>query len=72
MFNFESLALKNIMSFLKNEWINNIYKTIQSKAAKLGYFIINNHPFVDWNKRIGILVMMTFFEINGIELNCTG
>jgi death-on-curing protein len=37
-----------------------IYKTIQSKAAKLGYFLIKNHAFVDGNKRIGLLVMMTF------------
>lgn len=48
-----------------------IYKTIQSKAAKLGYFLIKNHPFVDGNKRIGILVMMTFLEINGVKINCT-
>lgn len=48
-----------------------IYKTIKSKAAKLGYFLIKNHPFIDGNKRIGILVMMTFLEINGIEIDCT-
>lgn len=48
-----------------------IYKTIQSKAAKLGYFLIKNHPFIDGNKRIGILVMMIFLEINGIEIKCT-
>ncbi|MCR1900129.1 type II toxin-antitoxin system death-on-curing family toxin [Irregularibacter muris] len=48
-----------------------IYKTIKAKAAKLGYFLIKNHPFIDGNKRIGILVMMTFLEINGIEIDCT-
>jgi death-on-curing protein len=48
-----------------------IYKTIKSKAAKLGYFLIKNHPFIDGNKRIGILVMMTFLEVNGIEIDCT-
>ncbi|MCF6464506.1 type II toxin-antitoxin system death-on-curing family toxin [Clostridium sp. Cult2] len=48
-----------------------IYKTIKAKAAKLGYFLIKNHPFIDGNKRIGILVMITFLEINGVEVTCT-
>lgn len=48
-----------------------IYITIQSKAAKLGYFLVNNHPFIDGNKRIGILVMLVFLEINGMEVTCT-
>lgn len=48
-----------------------IYKTIKAKAAKLGYFLVKNHPFIDGNKRIGILVMITFLEINGIEITCT-
>ena len=48
-----------------------IYKTIKAKAAKLGYFLVKNHPFIDGNKRIGVLVMITFLEINGIEIICT-
>lgn len=48
-----------------------VYKTIQAKAAKLGFFLINNHPFIDGNKRIGTLAMLVFLEINGIEINCT-
>lgn len=48
-----------------------IYKTIRTKAARLTFSIINNHPFVDGNKRIGILVMLVFLEVNGIEVFCT-
>ena len=48
-----------------------IYKTPKAKAAKLGYFLIKNHPFIDGNKRTGIIVMMIFLEINGIEIECT-
>lgn len=47
-----------------------IYSTIKVKAAKLGYFLVKNHPFIDGNKRIGILVMITFLETNGIEVTC--
>ena len=48
-----------------------IYKTIKAKAAKLGCFLVKNHPFIDGNKRIGILVMITFLEINGVEVAST-
>ena len=48
-----------------------IYKTIQAKAARLGFSLINNHPFVDGNKRTGILAMLVFLEMNSIEILCT-
>jgi len=48
-----------------------IYKTIQAKAARLGFSLIKNHPFIDGNKRIGILSMVVFLEINGIDISCT-
>lgn len=47
-----------------------LYPTIESKAARLGYGIIKNHPFVDGNKRIGLLTMIVFLELNGIFLKC--
>lgn len=43
-----------------------LFPTILEKAVRLGYGLVANHPFVDGNKRIGILVMLTFFELNGI------
>lgn len=46
-----------------------LYPTSYGKAARLGFSLVNNHPFVDGNKRIGLLVMMTFLELNGILLN---
>lgn len=48
-----------------------IYKTIRAKASRLAFSIINNHAFVDGNKRIGILSMIVFLDINGIEVDCT-
>ena len=47
------------------------YPTLQSKAARLAVGLIKNHPFVDGNKRIGVLAMILFLEINGIKLVCT-
>ena len=45
-----------------------LYPTIQRKAANLCYSLINNHAFNDGNKRIGILAMLTFLELNGMQL----
>ena len=47
------------------------YPTKEEKGARLGYNLISNHAFVDGNKRIGVYVMLTFLEVNGIRLNCT-
>ncbi len=47
------------------------FPTKEEKGAKLGYELISNHAFVDGNKRIGMYVMLTFLEINGIPLKCS-
>lgn len=47
------------------------YNTLAEKAARLGYGIIKNHPFVDGNKRTGTHVMLLMLAINGIELDYT-
>ena len=46
------------------------YPTKEEKAARLGFALISNHAFVDGNKRIGVYVMLSFLEMNGIRLQC--
>ena len=38
------------------------YKTVQQKAARLGYGLVMNHPFIDGNKRIGAHAMLTLLS----------
>lgn len=47
------------------------YPTKEEKGARLGYNLISNHAFVDGNKRIGMYVMLTFLEVNGIHMDCS-
>ncbi len=47
------------------------YPTKEEKGARLGYALIANPAFVDGNKRIGIYVMLSFLEMNGIRIRCT-
>jgi len=48
-----------------------LYPTKEEKGARLGFTLISNHAFVDGNKRIGMYVMLTFLEVNGIRMDCT-
>ena len=43
-----------------------LFPTKIEKAARLGYGLISNHPFIDGNKRIGVYIMISFLEVNGI------
>ena len=47
------------------------YPTTEEKAARLAYALICNHAFLDGNKRIGILVMLTTLKLNRIILSYT-
>ena len=48
-----------------------VYPSLQQKAARLFFGLVKNHPFVDGNKRIGAHVMLVFLALNGIELQHT-
>ena len=38
-------------------------------AGAYCYHLIGNHPFIDGNKRIGVLAMLTFFKINNVDVH---
>jgi death-on-curing protein len=48
-----------------------LHPTKEEKAAALGHALVSDHAFVDGNKRIGMLVMLSFLEANGIPLRAT-
>ncbi|MBE7087346.1 MAG: type II toxin-antitoxin system death-on-curing family toxin [Clostridiales bacterium] len=50
---------------------NELYPSKVEKGARLGYNLISNHAFVDGNKRIGLLVMLSFLAINGVNIKYT-
>jgi len=45
--------------------------TIVAKAAALGFSLIQNHPFVDGNKRAGHAAMETFLVMNGYAIDAS-
>ena len=44
------------------------YPTAEEKGARLGYSLISDHAFIDGNKRIGVLAMLVYLELNGVTL----
>lgn len=48
-----------------------LYSSIAEKAAALGFALIQNHPFVDGNKRVGHASMEVFLRLNGWEITAS-
>ncbi len=67
----ESLLESALLSPFQSFDDKDLFPSIQAKAARLGYGIIKNHPFIDGNKRIGVHVMLLFLYFNNVELSYT-
>ena len=48
-----------------------LYPDLASKAGALGHSLIQNHPFVDGNKRIGHAAIEVFLLLNGHEFDAS-
>ena len=55
------------MTFANNE----LYPSLEEKAAALCFSLVCNHPFIDGNKRVGHAAMETFLLLNGYEIAAT-
>lgn len=47
------------------------YPDLMTKAAVLMDGLIRNHPFIDGNKRTGIVTAALFLQVNGYRLTAT-
>ena len=62
---FESAVAQPQMTFGGSE----LYPTLAEKAAALSFSLIQNHPFVDGNKRIGLAAAVALLRANGYDLS---
>ena len=71
--NKNAFPTKRMMSYIEKRVSESSEKGItkEEKAARLGFSLVSNHAFVDGNKRIGVYIMLSFLEINGIRINAT-
>jgi len=48
-----------------------LYPTLIEKAGALCFSLVQNHPFVDGNKRVGHAAMEVFLVLNGYEIQAS-
>ena len=48
-----------------------LHPTVLDKAAALCASLVQNHPFVDGNKRVGHAAMATFLVLNGVDVTAS-
>ncbi len=56
----------HIMLEIVNLMGQDVYPTVEEKAANLLYFVTKNHSFSDGNKRIAATMFLYFLDKNGI------
>ena len=61
----ESAVAQPRMTFNGEE----LYPTIVEKASALGFSLVQNHPFMDGNKRAGHAAMEAFLMLNNYEIS---
>ena len=45
-----------------------MHADVWEMAAAYLFHVVSNHPFVDGNKRVGLLSALVFLELNGVSL----
>ncbi|MCQ2352462.1 MAG: type II toxin-antitoxin system death-on-curing family toxin [Victivallaceae bacterium] len=46
-----------------------LHTTIAEMAAAYLYHLVENHPFVDGNKRVGAMAALIFLDLNGYDFD---
>ncbi len=46
------------------------HEDLYAMAAAYLYHLVQNHSFVDGNKRVGAVAAIVFLDLNGCELDC--
>ena len=48
-----------------------LHPTIPEMAAAYLFHLVENHPFLDGNKRVGAMAALVFLELNGYDFDAT-
>ena len=61
--------LQSILSNLDQTMFGEeLYRSVEEKAANLFYLVIKDHPFSDGNKRIGSFLFLLYIQLNKLPL----
>jgi death-on-curing protein len=64
-------ALESALARPRQRWHYQPDTRLAVLAAAYALGLVRNHPYMDGNKRIGLVVMVAFLARNGIEVTAT-
>jgi death-on-curing protein len=64
-------ALEAALARPRQRWHYQPAARIPELASAYAFGLVRDHPYVDGNKRVALVVMVAFLERNGIELTAT-
>jgi len=67
----DETVLESALARPRQKWHYAERADLATLAAAYSYGLVTGHPYRDGNKRIGVLAMMTFLDINGQEFEAT-
>lgn len=63
--------LESALARPQQKWHYGEERDVPALAAAYAFGLVKNHPYRDGNKRIGLLAMVTFLELNGYSFQAT-
>ena len=64
-------ALEAALARPQHRWAYAPGVRLSELAAAYAFGLLMNHPYVDGNKRIALVVLVAFLDLNGVELTAT-
>jgi death-on-curing protein len=64
-------ALESALARPMNRWLYEPDASLFDLAAAYAFGLAHDHPYVDGNKRVALVVMAAFLDRNGIELSAS-
>ncbi len=64
-------VLESALARPQQKWHNSDRTDLAMLAAAYAFGFVQNHPYLDGNKRIGFLAMVTFLGVNGHDFSAT-
>jgi len=61
-------ALEAALARPRHRWANAPEADLADLAAAYAFGLVRGHPYVDGNKRVGLVALAAFLDLNGTEL----
>lgn len=64
-------ALEAALARPRHRWSYATQVGLSELAAAYAFGLMKDHPYVDGNKRVGLVVLVAFLDLNGVDLSAT-